>query len=71
MTPLALDTSAAGHAVQQAAYLAMGPERRVLEAVAMSEAVRQIRLAGLRQRWPHASEPELLRKFIQEAHGVG
>ena len=49
----------------------MGPERRVLEAVAMSEAVRQIRLAGLRQRWPHASEPELLRKFIQEAHGVG
>jgi len=65
-----LDTLAESRRTQEASHSALGPEGRLRAALEMSEAVRQIRFAGLRAQHPDASGPELTRKFIAEAHRV-
>lgn len=65
-----LDTSAESRRTQEASHSALGAEGRLRAALEMSEAVREIRLAGLRAQHPKASGPELVQQFIAEAHRV-
>jgi hypothetical protein len=48
---------------------ALTPERRFLAATAMSTGVRQLVFAGLRDRYPHANEDELRRRFAARVYG--
>ena len=64
-----LDTSPSAQSVQGQAHLRLGPEGRLRVALELSEAVRDLRLAGLRSVAPGASEAELLGMFISETHG--
>lgn len=65
-----LDTSEDAQRLQDAAHAALGPDGRLRVAFEMSESVRQIYLDGLRERFPDASEGELVRRFIVEVHGI-
>ncbi len=65
-----LDTSLDALAAQRSALAGLGPEGRVRAALEMSDAVRGIRISGLRSRHPDASERELVARFIAEVHGV-
>jgi len=64
-----LDTSPSAQAHQDQAHIRLGPEGRLRVALELSEAVRDLRLAGLRSVSPGASEAELVRMFIDESHG--
>jgi hypothetical protein len=64
-----LDTSPSALSVQSQAHIRLGPEGRLRLALELSEAVRDLRLAGLRSVAPGASEAELARMFIAETHG--
>lgn len=66
MTFTVLDTSAEAVQVQRAAYVAMGPENRVAQAFEMSDTVREIRLAGLRDRHPGESNSQLMQRLVRE-----
>jgi len=63
-----LDTSAEARRIQEEAQRRLGPEGRLRVALDLSEAVREIRLAGLRSEAPGVSEAELVRRFIAEMH---
>jgi len=65
-----LDTSPSAQALQDQAHLRLGPEGRLRVALELSEAVRNLRLAGLRTVSPGVSEAELVRMFISERHGI-
>lgn len=65
-----VDTTRDALAAQRAALARLGPEGRVRAALEMSESIRAVRLAGLRSRHPDASEPELVRRFVADVHGV-
>jgi hypothetical protein len=65
-----LDTSVTARNLQEQAHLRLGPEGRLRIALDLSEAVRDLRLAGLRSSQPDVSEGELVRRFILEAHGL-
>ncbi len=65
-----LDTLAESRRSQEASHAALGPEGRLRAALEMSEAVRQIRFAGLRAQHPDAPDPELALRYIDEAHRV-
>lgn len=64
-----LDTSPDALEAQRSAFADLGPDARFRAALEMSEAVRQIRLSGLRERHPDASERELLDRFVEQLHG--
>ncbi len=66
----ALDTSAAARSLQGEAHRRLGPDGRLQVAFDLSDAVRDLRLAGLRAALPDAGEEERMRRFIFEAHGV-
>jgi hypothetical protein len=66
----ALDTSTAARTLQGEAHHRLGPEGRLQVAFDLSEAVRDLRLAGLRAALPEAGEEEWMRRFILEAHGI-
>jgi hypothetical protein len=53
------DTSPEARDLQVAAYRAMGPERRLMEALRMSEEVHRITAAGVRARHPEWSAVEI------------
>lgn len=65
-----LDTADDALKVQRSALSELGADQRLRTALEMSEAVRHLRLAGLRSRHPDATEPELVARFVAEAHGV-
>lgn len=64
------DTADSARDVQVRAHERLGPEGRLRVALDLSEAVRDLRLAGLRSVMPEASEAELIRLFIAEVHGL-
>ena len=64
-----LDTSSSARAIQAEAHLRLGPEGRLRVAMELSEAVRELRLAGLRSVSPRVSDADLVRRFILETHG--
>jgi hypothetical protein len=70
MTPDPLDTSVAARNLQEEAHMRIGPEGRLRIALDLSEAVRDLRLAGLRSSHPDVSEAELVLRFILETHGL-
>ena len=65
-----LDTAPSAQAQQDQAHTRLGPEGRLRVALELSEAVRNLRLAGLRSVSPDASEAELVQMFISESHGI-
>jgi hypothetical protein len=65
-----LDTPVTAQNLQQQALVRLGPEGRLRIAIDLSEAVRKLRLAGLRSSQPDVSEAELVRRFILETHGI-
>jgi hypothetical protein len=65
-----LDTSPSAQSQQDQAHIRLGPEGRLRVALDLSEAVRDLRLAGLRSVSPGASEADLVRMFISESHGI-
>jgi hypothetical protein len=65
-----LDTSDTVRNLQEQAHIRLGPEGRLRVALDLSQAVRDLRLAGMRSGHPGASEAELVRRFIIEAHGI-
>ena len=64
-----LDTTEEARSVQEEAHARLGPEGRLRIAFELSEAVRELRLAGLRSLAPGISEEELVRRFVLETHG--
>ncbi len=65
-----MDTSPEVERRQAQAHRALGPTGRVEMAVELSEAVRELRLSGLRSTFPEASRRELLERLIAEVHGI-
>lgn len=65
-----LDTTPAAWKVQRSAFGKLGPEGRLRAALDMSDAMRRIRLLGIRSRHPEATEPEAISRYIARAHGV-
>ena len=64
------DTSDSARDIQAQAHEKLGPEGRLRVAIDLSEAVRELRLAGLRSVTPGASDSELVRLFVAEVHGL-
>jgi hypothetical protein len=64
------DTSPAAWAVYNTALDRMSGSDRVQVAVDLSEAVREIRLAGIRARHGEFSRADALRRLILEEYGV-
>ncbi len=67
----ATDTTPWAEAAQLQLYQKVGPARRVLIAVELSDAVRETALAGIRRRHPEFSEDELARAFVTLVYGHG
>lgn len=65
-----LDTDRAAWAAQNAALDRMDGSARLHAALELSDAVREIRLAGIRSRYPRASREETVRRLILEEYGV-
>lgn len=65
-----MDTSPEVERRQAEAHAALGPTGRVKMAVELSEAVRELRLAGLRSTFPKVPRRELVKRFISEVHGI-
>jgi len=65
-----LDTSATARHLQEQAHIRLGPEGRLRVALDLSEAVRDLRLAGIRSGLPGVSRAELVRRFIFETYGI-
>lgn len=64
-----LDTTPAALSAQRFALGKLGPEARVRAALEMSDAMRSIRLSGIRSRHPEANEREAIAQFIGQVHG--
>lgn len=58
MSSSAFDTSPEAYAAQLSAWRRMGPRRRLLLAMQMSDEIRQVTLAGIRHRHPEYTEEE-------------
>lgn len=65
-----LDTTADALERQRIAHHELGPEGRVRAAIAMSESLRRVTLAGLRESHPEASSEELVLLYIARVHGI-
>lgn len=59
------DTSAEAAAVQLAAWRRLGPEARVAMAAHLSDDIRQVSLAGIRQRHPDYTDDEVRRALLR------
>jgi hypothetical protein len=62
---LTTDTSAEAEAVQVRAWRAMSPSDILRLVDDLSSTVRTLSLAGLRQRYPDASQPELMARLAE------
>jgi len=65
-----LDTAPAIWPQYEAVLDRMGGPARLNAAVQLSDAVREIRLAGIRSRHPELSHREAVARFVAEDHGV-
>ncbi len=70
MNLASLDTSAEAGEMQVRALARLGSEGRLRAAFDLSEAVREMRMAGLQAQRPGATERELVRLLVVEAHGT-
>lgn len=66
---LNLDTSPDAERELIARWRAMTPEQKLRAAFAMSDAVRDLALAGIRQRYPHANAREQFLRLVILQHG--
>lgn len=64
------DTDAAAWSVQNAALDRMGGPARLGVAIDLSEAVREIRLAGIRARHPELTPRQVVRRLVREDYGI-
>lgn len=64
-----LDTSAAADARYHELLRQMPPERRLEAAMRLSDAVRELALAGIRQRHPTAAAAELRVRLMVRLYG--
>lgn len=64
-----LDTSAEAERVLVEKLRAMSPEQRLSLALSLSQSVRELALAGVRQRHPGASAREQLLRLAITIHG--
>jgi hypothetical protein len=64
------DTDAAAAALHQEMFRRMQTEERLRLALEMSESMRNVALAGLRNRRPELSEKELFAELIRLMYGV-
>lgn len=63
------DTTRKAAAIQEELFRQMGPERRLRVALAMSDSMRNVAVAGLRSRHPELSELELSRELLRILYG--
>jgi len=70
MTFRPLDTTPDALDAQRAALADLSAEDRVRAALEMSDAIRRIRLSGIRSRHPEATEAEAIARFIAGARGT-
>jgi hypothetical protein len=63
------DTTPEAAAIQAEIFRRMTPEQRVQIALEMSEAMRNVSLAGLRSRRPELSESELRLELMRLMYG--
>lgn len=70
MTPRPLDTTPASWSAYNAILDRMDGPERVRVAVELSEAVREIRLAGIRARHPELTRREAVARLVLEEFGV-
>ncbi|MCB9605660.1 MAG: hypothetical protein H6716_03660 [Polyangiaceae bacterium] len=64
-----LDTAPAAHTVQLRLYRQMSPEQRSALALRMSDEIREIAAAGIRQRHPEYTEAEVRRALVCLLYG--
>ena len=64
------DTTPAAESYQHQIFARMTGDERVCAAMALSDQMRDIALAGFKKRYPNLGELDLLDFFIQEVHGV-
>ena len=64
------DTTPTAESIQHQIFARMTGDERVRAAMALSDQMRDIALAGLKKRYPNLGELDLLDFFIQEVHGV-
>lgn len=70
MAPRPHDTTPAAWSAYQAVLDEMDGAARVYAAIELSDGVREIRLAGLRARYPESSTEELVSRLVLEEYGV-
>ena len=70
MTPRPPDTATASWSTYTAVLDRMGGAARLHAAVELSEAVREIRLAGIRARHPELTPRQAVAQLILEDYGV-
>lgn len=64
------DTTPKAEARQQQIFARMSGEDRLKMAMALSDQMRDIAMAGLRSRHPQAAEDEIRNMFIKAVHGL-
>ena len=64
MKPLSPDTTLDAQRKQYELMRKLSPEQKLSMAFALTNATRQLILADLRQRYPHADGDEIRRRFI-------
>ena len=70
MSSRPLDTTPEAWAQHAAVLERMGGDARLLAALELSDAVRTLRLEGLRAREPEASHGDLIRRLVREEYGI-
>ena len=70
MSTRPLDTAPASWSQYEAVLDRMDGPARLNAAVELSEAVHEIRLAGIRSRHPELSQREVVAQLVREDHGV-
>ena len=70
MTPRPRDTAPAAWSTHTALLDRMGGSARVRAAIELSEAVRNVRLAGIRARNPGLDDREALARLVSEDYGL-
>ncbi len=70
MSSRPLDTAPASWSQYEAVLDRMGESARLNAAIELSEAVRKIRLAGIRSRNPELSPREAVARLVAEDYGV-
>ena len=70
MASVARDTRPEAERFQTDVYRRMTPAQRYAVGAELSDSIRDIALAGLRERFPGSIERELLRRYVFELWGL-